>query len=136
MAPHVYYRRAALRMLLWEYKKAKVAGKPYLEPARLAQALRWNVGVALPEDIQLYLADLVEGKIKKPRGRKPTRWRKSEIGSSPSCSGNSSRACGLNISKPTQTPAVDPPPKPKMRCTTRPRRGSSKSYEVTPISRP
>ncbi|MFT5488782.1 MAG: hypothetical protein ACI9JL_004525 [Paracoccaceae bacterium] len=60
--------------LLIERKLQDSSGNSaYIPPEQLARALRFNPGVPVPQIIQDYLIDLLEGEIRVPAGRRPDR---------------------------------------------------------------
>jgi hypothetical protein len=70
--PEPVHNRYARTLLFLIEKKLLTAGdKPvFIQPERLAKAIRENPGTPLPPIIHAYLCDYLEGKIARPRGRK------------------------------------------------------------------
>jgi hypothetical protein len=61
----------ALFFIIEKRLKSSSKRRAYIPPEQIAQALRLNPGIPLPPDIHDYLCDYLDGKIRKPSGRKP-----------------------------------------------------------------
>ena len=61
----------ALFAIIEKKLKASSKRRNYIPPEQLARALRENPGVPVPPEIQDYLCDFLEGKIRAPAGRRP-----------------------------------------------------------------
>ena len=61
----------ALFEIIGKRLKSSSKRRAYIPPEQIARAIRENPGIPLPPEIQDYLCDFLEGKIRAPAGRRP-----------------------------------------------------------------